>query len=104
MTTMIEQATTVIESMISEFREEAVITKRVLDRVPADKLTWRPHRKSMSLGQLALHIASVPGALAKIAELDEFDVAQANFDPPAPRMSKRFTPLSRRAFERLRNA
>jgi hypothetical protein len=32
---------------------------------------------------LALHIASVPGALASIAQLDEIDVAQANFDPPA---------------------
>ena len=77
--------TQLLEPMLNEFREEAAITKRVLDRVPAGKLTWRPHRKSMSLGQLALHIASVPGALAKTAELDEFDVAQANFDPPAPK-------------------
>ena len=36
-------------------------------------------------GQLALHIANVPGSLAKISQLDEFDVAQANFDPPAPK-------------------
>src|ERR1700730_12489920 len=75
----------VVEPMLNEFREEAAITKRVLDRVPADKLTWKPHRKSMSVGQLALHIASVPGSLAKISQLDEFDVAQANFDPPAPK-------------------
>src|SRR5271163_4154259 len=46
------------ESMLKEFREEAAITKRVLDRVPADKLTWKPHARSMSLGQLALHIAT----------------------------------------------
>src|ERR1700730_12109849 len=74
-----------VEPMLNEFREEAAITKRILDRVPADKLTWKPHRKSMSVGQLALHIASVPGSLAKISQLDEFDVAQANFDPPAPK-------------------
>ena len=74
-----------VEPMLNEFREEAAITKRVLDRVPADKLTWKPHRKSMSVGQLALHIANVPGSLAKISQLDEFDVAQANFDPPAPK-------------------
>jgi uncharacterized damage-inducible protein DinB len=76
--------TPTIDPMLKEFREEAATTKRVLDRVPADKLSWKPHRKSMSLGQLALHIASVPGSLARISQLDEFDVAQANFDPPAP--------------------
>jgi uncharacterized damage-inducible protein DinB len=76
--------TQMLEPMLNEFREEAAITKRVLARVPADKLAWRPHQKSMSLGQLALHIATVPGALAKISQLDEFDAAQANFNPPAP--------------------
>jgi uncharacterized damage-inducible protein DinB len=77
--------TPMVDPMLNEFREEAAITQRVLERVPADKLTWKPHRKSMSLGQLALHIASVPGSLARISQLDEFDVAQANFDPPAPK-------------------
>jgi uncharacterized damage-inducible protein DinB len=74
-----------LEPMLNEFREEAAVTKRVLERVPADKLTWKPHRKSMSLGQLALHIASVPASLAKISQLEEFDAAQGNFDPPEPK-------------------
>jgi uncharacterized damage-inducible protein DinB len=74
-----------LEPMMSEIREEAVITKRVLDRVPADKLSWRPHPKSMSLGQLALHIASVPGSLSKIVQLEEFEANPANFDAPAPK-------------------
>ena len=73
-----------LEPMLSEFRQEAVITKRVLDRVPADKLEWRPHPKSMSLGQLALHVASIPGNLAKLTQLDEFDASKANFNPAAP--------------------
>ena len=77
--------TPMVDPMLKEFREEAATTKRVLERGPADKLTWKPHRKSMSLGQLALHIASVPGSVARISQLDEFDVAQANFDPPAPK-------------------
>jgi uncharacterized damage-inducible protein DinB len=72
-----------LEPMLSEFREEAKITRRVLDRVPADKLVWRPHPKSMSLGQLALHIASIPGRTSKLAQLEEFDASQAAFDPPA---------------------
>lgn len=76
--------TPTLQPMLNEFREEAAITKRVLARVPAEKLTWKPHHKSMSLGQLALHIATVPGALSKLAQLDEFDAAPANFAPPQP--------------------
>jgi len=71
------------EPMLRELREEAIVTKRVLDRVPADKLPWKPHPKSMSLGQLALHVATIPGGLSKLAQLDEFDASQANFNPPA---------------------
>ena len=73
-----------IDSILNELREETSITKRVLERVPAQKLTWKPHPKSMSLGQLALHVATIPGNLAKLVQLKEFDAAQANFQPPAP--------------------
>ena len=66
--------TTMTDPMLSEFREEVVVTKRVLNRVPPDKLSWRPYAKSMSLGQLAIHIATVPGALARITQQDSFDV------------------------------
>jgi len=61
--------------MLSEFREEAVTTKRILDRVPADKLSWRLHAKSMSLGQLALHIATIPGSMAKLASCNKIHAA-----------------------------
>jgi uncharacterized damage-inducible protein DinB len=73
-----------LEPMLSELLQETAITRRVLERVPADKLAWKPHPKAMSLGQLALHVATIPGALSKLAELDEFDVSQANFNPPEP--------------------
>jgi uncharacterized damage-inducible protein DinB len=73
------------EPMLDEFREEAAVTKRVLERVPADKLAWKPHAKSMSLGQLAMHIATVPGSLTKITWEDEFEISQANFNPPLPK-------------------
>jgi|HubBroStandDraft_6_1064221.scaffolds.fasta_scaffold14299_1 predicted dithiol-disulfide oxidoreductase (DUF899 family)/uncharacterized damage-inducible protein DinB len=74
-----------LDPMLSEFQQEAAVTKRILERVPADKLTWRPHPKSMSLGQLAIHIATVPGALATLAQGDGLDVSQANFQPPQPK-------------------
>ena len=72
------------EAMLNELRQEAEITKRLLDRVPPDKLEWRPHPKSMSLGQLALHVASIPGDLTRLAQLDQFDAANANFEPAKP--------------------
>ena len=76
---------TMLEPMLAEFREEVAVTRRILERVPADKLTWRPHPKSMSLGQLGIHIATVPGRLATMAQGDGFDVAQGNFEPPQPK-------------------
>jgi uncharacterized damage-inducible protein DinB len=71
--------------MLNEFSQEAATTKRVLDRVPADKLGWRPHERSMSLGQLALHIATVPGGIARITKTDAFDVSKNSFTPPSPK-------------------
>ena len=73
-----------MEPMLNELRQEAETTKRLLDRVPANKLDWRPHPKSMSLGQLALHVASIPGDLTRLAQLDQFDAANANFEPAMP--------------------
>jgi len=73
------------DEMLSEFHEELVATQRILDRIPADKLTWKPHEKSMSLGQLAMHIASVPTGIVFITSGDSFDVSKGNFTPPSPK-------------------
>jgi len=72
------------EPMLKEFHVEAATTKRALDRIPADKLRWRPHTRSMTLGQLAIHIATVPGVFARLIKADSFDVTNANFTPPIP--------------------
>lgn len=54
----------VTSAILQEFEREAGTTRRVLERVPGDKLTWKPHPKSMSLGHLALHVANTPGVIA----------------------------------------
>lgn len=63
---------------IHEFRkeldQEAPTTRRVLERVPVNKLTWKPHEKSQTMGQLALHVASIPARLAELSMQREFDV------------------------------
>src|SRR5580692_1152661 len=68
------------EALLMEFDQEAQTTKRVLERVPDDKLTWKPHPKSFSLGQLALHIASGPGQIVAAAAQDTAEAP--NFSQP----------------------
>jgi len=74
----------ITEAMAAELQREHDTTKRVLERVPEEKLTWRPHAKSMTLGQLALHVATIPANLSHMAGMDGFDAANANFDSPQP--------------------
>ena len=59
-----------IDGLLIELEQEAVATRRVLERIPQAHLAWKPHPKSMSLGQLALHVATVPGNVADLAALD----------------------------------
>jgi uncharacterized damage-inducible protein DinB len=63
-----------IAALMQELEQEAQTTRRVLERVPGDKLGWKPHAKSMSLGQLALHVATVPGAVSTIVRQSPFQV------------------------------
>lgn len=57
---------TIAQAMLQELEQEAQSTRRVLSRVPDTQLDWRPHPKSYSLGQLALHVAQIPGAVATL--------------------------------------
>lgn len=63
---------TIVESILNEFRDEAPATRRVLERIPGDKLSWKPHPKSRSLGELAMHVANLHGLAENIAKTDEF--------------------------------
>ncbi len=69
-----------VDSILMELDQEAQITKRVLDRIPDDKLAWKPHPRSYSLGQLALHVASTPGNVAALAVPDTKEAS--NFSQP----------------------
>ena len=60
----------IIDGLLSELEQEAATTRRVLERIPQAHLSWKPHPKSMSLGQLALHVATVPGNVAELAARD----------------------------------
>jgi uncharacterized damage-inducible protein DinB len=63
-----------VDPILMEIDQEAQTTRRVLDRIPEDKLSWKPHPKAFSLGQLALHIAAAPGNIAGAVAQDSFEV------------------------------
>ena len=65
---------TLTERLIGELTQEADTTRRVLERVPQEKLSWRPHPRSQSLGQLALHVAMIPGRIADLVSPDENEI------------------------------
>jgi uncharacterized damage-inducible protein DinB len=63
------------QALLPEFDMEYANTRKMLERVPDDKLAWKPHDKSMSMGDLATHIAEVPGWMGVTLTQDSFDVA-----------------------------
>jgi uncharacterized damage-inducible protein DinB len=73
----------IIDGLLAELEQEAATTRRVLERIPQEHLSWRPHPKSMSLGQLALHVATVPGNVAEFAASDVVPSPPAFVQPEA---------------------
>jgi len=74
----------VIQSFIQELQQETLATKKLFNVIPEHKLTWKPHEKSMTLGQLANHIAMLPGRISAMASENGMDVKNARFQPPQP--------------------
>ncbi|MFQ5962340.1 MAG: DinB family protein [Candidatus Methylomirabilales bacterium] len=81
----------IVDPFIMELDQEAAITKRVLERVPNDKLAWKPHAKSMSLGQLALHVATTPAQVAAILSESEMEMPEF-IDYPAAKTTAELIP------------
>src|SRR5271166_5727392 len=60
---------------LPEFDMEMAAARRTLERIPEDKLGWKPHEKSMTLGRLAGHIAELPGMGVRVLKDDALDFA-----------------------------
>src|SRR5512140_2504491 len=65
--------TRIVDPILMEMDMEAEITKRLLDIIPEDKLSWRPHPKAKSLGELAMHLATLQGAIAELGKPDAYE-------------------------------
>jgi len=85
--TLIAEETGIAQAMLQEFEREIVTTRKFLERLPDDKLAWRPHPKSMSAGQLAYHIAETPGLALRMGLRDRAS-------PPNTSMRKEATSVA----------
>lgn len=80
-----------IDGLLQELEQEAETTRRVLERVPDNKLSWRPHEKSRTLGELALHVAIVPGNVAEFVAA-ESPVQAPQFAELSPKNASELVP------------
>jgi uncharacterized damage-inducible protein DinB len=69
-----------VDALLPEFDHEMTITRKLLERVPDDKLAWKPHQKSYTLGQLAQHLATIP--MWGSVTLTEPEIDLAGGQPP----------------------
>lgn len=67
--------------ILPEFDHEMANTRKTLERVPDDKFAWKPHEKSMTLGDLATHLGNIPSWTKNTFEMDELDVAPPGAPP-----------------------
>lgn len=64
----------IIDPILAELSHEMATTRRLLERLPDGRFGWKPHAKSMSLGELASHLAEIPGWVASIVDQPGFDI------------------------------
>ncbi|MDM7923195.1 MAG: DinB family protein [Pyrinomonadaceae bacterium] len=77
-------ADTVASTLIAEMEIEAATARKCLERIPADKFSWKPHEKSMEFGKLASHIAEMFGWTPPTIHQTELDFAKMDYKPFEP--------------------
>lgn len=70
------------KALLPEFDQEMANTRKILERIPEDKLSWKPHVKSFSMGHLATHLAALPNWATITIENEEIDIAPEGQPPP----------------------
>ncbi len=73
----------IIPALLKEMAAEAVTTRKMLTLVPTEKLSWKPHQKSMAMHALAVHLAEIPAWVKMALETSELDFATMDFTPTA---------------------
>jgi len=71
----------IIKELLTEFESETAITRKMLAIVPDERFDWSPHPKSMTLKQLATHVAEIPSWFAIAADQDVLDFNEGSYTP-----------------------
>ena len=85
------------DALLPEFDHEISTTRTLLERLPDDRLVWKPHARSMSLGALATHVATIVWWGEMTLARSEFDTAGAGTVPEAPSRAQILATLDRNA-------
>jgi len=98
----------IIPLLIKEMEQESEITRKMLKRVPADKFSWKPHEKSMTMENLSVHLAELPGWVVSALKSDGIDFAKMDYKPTPVKSNedllKLFEESLKNGLEALRNA
>jgi uncharacterized damage-inducible protein DinB len=79
------------DALLPEFDQETVNTRKTLERVPMEKYDWAPHAKSMPMGKLATHLATLSEWMTITIDQDSLDLhppGGAPFTMPVPKTSE----------------
>ena len=66
---------TIGQSLLPEFDQQMMLTRRLLERIPSEKVQWKPHPKSFALGHLAQLVAWIPGWITQTLRYPELNLA-----------------------------
>lgn len=73
------------QRLIAEIQQESEKNKKMLERIPEPKLSWRPHEKSMTIGRLGMHIAELPNWICRCLTTEEYDFGTGSYNPNIPK-------------------
>ena len=96
------------QRLSAELRQESAKNKIMLERIPASKLSWKPHEKCMTIGRLGMNIAELPNWITRSLASEEYDIGAAPYNPNIPQshgqILAEFENQLRKAIERLDSA
>jgi len=78
----------IINMLSKELEQESKTTRKMLERVPTEKLEWQPHTKSMTIKRLATHIAELPTWIPMTLNTSELDFATSPYKPAEIKSNK----------------
>jgi uncharacterized damage-inducible protein DinB len=88
----------IIALLLKEFEQEAVITRKMLERIPEDKWDWKPHEKSMTIKQLTVHLAEIPAWVTMGFNTEGMDFAQG-YHPTQVETKKELLELFEKSYQ-----